>query len=74
MDDITIDRLVLDIPGITPARAMELSRFLGQELATASSAGGNFSNITVDLAEGDNTSDTPALAKSIAASLLRQIG
>ena len=74
MDDISIDRLVLDIPGITPARAMELSRFLGQELAAAPAASGNFSNVTIDLAEGDNMSDTPGLAKSIAASLLRQIG
>jgi len=74
MDDILIDRLVLDIPGLTAAQAKELSQRVGEKLAAASPHGGSFGTLTVDLNEQATSRNLPRLAEAIAASLLRQIG
>lgn len=74
MDDILIDRLVLDIPGLTTAQAKELSQRVGEKLAAASPHDGSFGTLTVDLNEQAASRNLPRLAEAIADSLLRQIG
>lgn len=74
MDDILIDRLVLDIPGLTTAQAKELSQRVGEKLAAAAPHRGSFGTLTVDLNEQATSRNLPRLAEAIADSLLRQIG
>jgi hypothetical protein len=86
MDEISIDRLVLDIPGLTPQEAREVAERVGQGLADAgpakspaSSVGDvGFDALYIDL--NDNTlnygsaSGTSRLSDAIVASLLKQMG
>jgi hypothetical protein len=83
VDDIYIDRLVIDLPGMTGAQAKELSKQVGAGLAGALSsnqakaktaAGGSFGTLTVDLNEQAASRSLPRLAEEIVSSLLRQIG
>jgi hypothetical protein len=74
MDDILIDRLVLDIPGLTPTQAKELSQRVGQGLADAKPKEGSFGSLTVDLNEQATSRNLPRLAEEIVDSILRQIG
>ena len=74
MDDITIDRLVLNIPGLTVAEAQELSGRVGERLADASLKPGDFGNLSVDLNDQAVSRNLPRLADMIVDSILRQIG
>jgi hypothetical protein len=88
MDEISIDRLVLDLPGLTLEQAKDVAERVGQGLAdadarllkhTASYVGDEgFDALSVDL--NDNAlnyraaSGTSRLADAIVASLLKQMG
>jgi hypothetical protein len=75
MDDIYIERLVLDIPGLTTEKAKELAKRVGDGLAQKKpAAGGEFGTLTVDLKEQATSHNLPRLADEIVSSLLRQIG
>jgi hypothetical protein len=74
MDDILIERLVLDIPGLTPAQAKEVSERVGKGMADAKVPAQKFGNITIDLNQQAASRGLPHLAEEIVNSLLRQIG
>ena len=74
MDEIMIDRLVLDLPGMTTARAGELTKRIGEGLAAASKTGGSFGSLTIDLNEQALSRDLPHLAENIVDAIMRQIG
>ena len=74
MDDIYIERLVLDIPGLSTENAKELSKRVGDGLAKKSPKEGSFGTLTVDLNEQATSRNLPRLADEIVDSLLRQIG
>jgi hypothetical protein len=88
MDEISIDRLVLDLPGLTLEQARDVAERVGQGLAdaeagrvkhTASYVGDEgFDALSVDLNDkGLNyraAAGTSRLADAIVASLLKQMG
>ena len=83
MDDITIDRLVLNIPGLTVDDSKEVSDRVGKGLADAATKDSgpkenNFGTLTVDLNVDLNdqaaSRNLPRLADMIVESILRQIG
>ena len=74
MDDISIDRLVFDLPGLTAAEAKELAQRVGDGLAAATAPSGSFETLTVDLNDQAESRDVSRLANAIVSSLLRQIG
>jgi hypothetical protein len=74
VDDILIERLVLDILGLTPAQAEEVSNRVGKGLAEARIPKCDLGNLTVDLNEQATSRNLPHLANEIVNSLLRQIG
>jgi hypothetical protein len=74
MDDIYIERLVLDIPGLSTDDAKELSKQVGEKLAKRSPSEGSFGTLTVDLNEQATSRGLPRLSDEIVDSLLRQIG
>ena len=73
MDDILIERLVLDIPGLTSAQAEELSKRVGEGLAKAKPREAEFGTLIVDLNEQATSRNLPRLAREIVDSLLRQM-
>jgi hypothetical protein len=84
MDEILIDRLVLEVPGLTPAAAEQLAKKVGEGLANAASTGtakpaqgGDFSHLTVnweDHLDNLDGSNMPRLADAIVQAVMRQIG
>jgi hypothetical protein len=78
MDDVSIDRLVLEIPGLTPADAHELALRVGQQLAasTADQSEYQSSSVTIDLPAQTPGSrpDLGGLANQIVTALSRRIG
>jgi hypothetical protein len=82
MDDISIDRLILEIPGLTAAQGKELAQQIGAQLAASTAGPGTFQTLSVRLqADAHATASNPAsaahpqrLATQIVAALLRQIG
>ena len=83
MDEILIDRLVLEVPGLTQAAAEQLAKKVGEGLASAASTstakaaqGGDFSHLTVNWEDHlDNLgSNMPRLADAIVQAVMRQIG
>lgn len=74
MDDIYIERLVLDIPGLSTEQAKELTKRVGDGLAKKSPPEGDFGTLTVDLNEQATSRNLPRLADEIVDSLLRQMG
>jgi hypothetical protein len=75
MDDITIDRLVFDLPGLNAQQAEEVSKMVGNKLAEAPpKQGGEFGSLTVELNEQAASRNLPRLADEIVNSILRQIG
>jgi hypothetical protein len=75
MDDIYIERLVLNIPGLSNENAKELAKQVGDGLAQKKSPSeGNFGTLTVDLNEQATSRNLPRLAEEIVNSLMRQIG
>jgi hypothetical protein len=74
MDDIYIERLVLNFPGLTTENAKELAKQVGDGLAQKKPPEGNFGTLTVDLNDQATSKNLPRLADEIVNSLLRQIG
>lgn len=77
MDDISIDRLILEIPGLTGAGAEDLARRFGAQLAVATKGPGIYDHVAVTLDPdpgGVQALHPERLATSIVAALLRQIG
>jgi hypothetical protein len=74
MDEILIERLVLDLPMLSTAQAGELSRKVGEKLAESSPAGGDFGALTVDLNEQAISRGIPHLADAVVEAIMRQIG
>jgi hypothetical protein len=74
MNDIQIDRLVLDVPGLTVAQAGELAERVGKGLGAASLKQGSFDTLNVDLNEQAASRNLPRLAEEIVDSILKQIG
>ncbi len=69
---IQIDRLILDIPTLSPPQTEELAHAIAAALASASPAPGAHPTLTLEL--DDPGADIPVLANRIAHSLLQQIG
>jgi hypothetical protein len=74
MDDILIERLVLDIPGLTPAQAEELSQHVGKGLSNAEPKDGDFESLVVELNDQAASRDLHRLAEDIVDSIMQQIG
>jgi hypothetical protein len=77
MDDISIDRLILEIPGLSAEQGAELARQIGEQLATCGTASGDFSSVAITLepeAVGSGNRSPQRLATAIVAALLRQVG
>lgn len=73
MDDISIDRLVLEIPGITIAEAEDLASRIGEGLAAGAAVSGSFDVLSFDAAGHVTAAGVPRLANAVVASLLRQM-
>ncbi len=74
MDEITIDRLTLDIPGLNTRQAREVAERVGAGLAAAEPASGSFDALPIELGPGAPTGDLPRLADAIVRALLVQMG
>jgi hypothetical protein len=74
MDDIYIERLILDVPGLTTGQAEELSGQVAKGLADARPGNGNFRSLLVELNDQPTDSDLPRLAAAIVESIVQQIG
>lgn len=73
MDDISIDRLVFDMPGLTEKQAQDLAQQVGQGLAAAKMPPGDFGSLTIDLNDQALSHDLPRLASEIVSLLIRQV-
>jgi hypothetical protein len=73
--NITIDRLVLHLPNLSPAQARDLAQRVGTGLAAARRALGNtnFPSLPIELAPSIPTGDLPRLADAIVHALLTQM-
>ena len=80
IDEISIDRLILDIPGLDAAQARDLAHHVGEALAASASAdtgafsGANFDALAVDLNHPVSAGNMPRLADAIVRALLTQMG
>jgi hypothetical protein len=80
MDEISIDRLVLDIPGLNAAQARDLAQRVGVGIAAASGRdntaykGATFDALAVDLNDLPANQGIPRLAEAIVNALLIQMG
>jgi hypothetical protein len=87
MDEISVDRLVLDIPGLNPAQARDLGQRVAQHIGKGLAAAATRDNhpyttadldaLAVDLNDlpvGHSGQSIPRLAEAIASALLIQIG
>jgi hypothetical protein len=74
MADISIDRLVFEVPGLTAGEAGELAQRVGAGLSKLSIPSAAFGTLTVDLNEQASSHDIPRLANAIVDSLIRQMG
>jgi len=74
MDDIYIERLILDIPGLTAGQAEELSGQVAKGLAAAKPGNGSFKSLLVELNDQATGNDLPRLAEAIVESIVQQIG
>jgi hypothetical protein len=80
MDEISIDRLVLDIPGLNATQARDLAQRVGAGIAAASTPdntalkGTKFDALSVDLNDLAARQGVPRLAEAIVSALLIQMG
>jgi len=75
MDEISIDRLIFDIPGLNVEQARDLAQCVGEELAVAvSNTEGFFDALAVNLNSPATRASIPRLAESIVRALLSQMG
>ncbi len=75
MDEISIERLVLDVPGLSPDAAHDLAQQVAAGLAAAAppAQGGSFDSLAVNL-DGFDRGNLSRLADAIVQSVMRQIG
>jgi len=71
MDDISIDRLILEIPGLDAEQGRELARRIGEQLAAADAGPGDYQTLSITL---DPATPHDRLATAVTAALLRLIG
>ena len=73
--NITIDRLILHLPNLSPAQAKDLAHRVGTGLAAARPALGNtsFPSLPIELGPNTSTGDLPRLADAIVHALLTQM-
>ena len=69
--DVHVDRLVLDLPGLSQAEARELAAMVGEGLSSAGPIRLDRLSIQIERSPGEPTN---RLAARIVAQLLRQIG
>lgn len=76
MDEILIERLVLDVPGLTAHAAEQLAQHVGAGLAANAkpASGGDFSHLTVNWEDHLDGTNLPRLADAIVQAVMRQIG
>ncbi len=83
MDDISIDRLILEVPNLSSADARLVASKVGQRLAGGAAAAGRYETLSVTLDRRDlgepmaslnGKADAERLANEISAALLRRIG
>ena len=74
MDEISIDRLVFNVPGLSPAAAKELAKKVGEGLSKQELPDGNHEMLSLDLSEQASAHDIPRLANEIVDALMRQLG
>ncbi len=80
MDEISIDRLVFNIPGLNAAQARDLAQRVGAGIAAASTSdnaafnGANFDALAVDLNDLAARQGVSRLAEAIVSALLIQMG
>jgi hypothetical protein len=74
MDDISIERLIFNLPGFDAGQAQELAQHVAKGLAATPLRCGNFGTLVVELNERAACSDVPRLANAIIESLREQIG
>jgi hypothetical protein len=79
MDEISVDRLVIDIPGLNAAQARNLAQHIGAGIAAASRDNAaqklaRFDTLSVDLNGLAANQGIPRLAEAIVSALLIQIG
>ncbi|MGA8087125.1 MAG: hypothetical protein WCA10_07455 [Terracidiphilus sp.] len=80
MDEISIDRLVLDIPGLNAAQARDLAQRVGTGLAAASTRddtafkSADFDALAVDLNDIAGRQGVARLADDIVSALLIHLG
>jgi hypothetical protein len=80
MDEISIDRLVFDIPGLNAAQARDLANRVGAGIAAASKSdnaafnGAKLDALAVDLNDLALHQGIPRLAEAIVNALLIQMG
>jgi len=80
MDEISIDRLVFDIPGLNAAQARDLAQRVGAGIAAASTRentafnGARFDALAVDLNDLAARQGVPRLVEAIVSALLIQMG
>ena len=73
MNEISIERLTLDIPGLTPRQAKEVAERVGAGLAAARNVSGSFDALPLELDARTSTGDLPRLADAIVHALLAQM-
>jgi len=80
MDEISIDRLVFDIPGLNAAQARDLAQRVGAGIAAASTRdetafkSAKFDALAVDLNDLAMRQGVSRLAEAIVSALLIQMG
>ena len=79
MPDITIDRLIFDVPGLTPRQAHDLAERVGKGLAAATEeppglGDVRFDGLSIELNEREPAANLPRLANAIVNTLLKQMG
>ena len=76
MDEISIDRLILDIPGLDAAQARDLAQHIGAGLAASPLRTGDtdFGSLSINLNHPASISSVPRLAEAIVRALLTQMG
>jgi hypothetical protein len=70
-EDVRIDRLVLDLPGLSVAEARRVAAAVGEGLSAAGE--GHYGALSIELPYHLGEA-TPRLAERIVAQILRQIG
>jgi hypothetical protein len=74
MDEILIDRLVLEIPGLSPEDAIKVAERVGQGLSKAQASAEFHGDLTIELNDQAASHGWQQLADAILNPLLERIG